>query len=79
MVFELLVNRLKFHAPHFTYAILFGLAYTVFSWVLYARIKVFYYFFLDYERKDNVIVYLSLASVVRSVTFTLTISSSLFQ
>lgn len=72
MVFELLVNRLRFHATHFTFAIIFGLLYIVFSWVLYSRIKLFYYFFLDYNRKDNIIVYTGLATVV-----SLTLSTNL--
>lgn len=68
MVFELLTNRLQFNAWHFIFAVSFGLVYVVFSWFLYSQIKVFYYFFLDYERKDCIIVYTSLASVVSSLS-----------
>jgi len=71
MVFELLVNKLQFNATHFTFAVEFGLLYTIFSWYMYSRIKLFYYFFLDYNRKDNIVVYLGLASIVSNHYYTL--------
>jgi hypothetical protein len=65
MGFEIICNRMSFSFWHFAFAILFGLAYTLFSWYWYTQVGVFYYFFLDYAREDSLIMYIGLALTVR--------------
>lgn len=64
MASEFILNQLHFSRFHFVFAILFGLSYTLFSWYYYTRIGVFYYFFLDYARKDAPYLYILVMSVV---------------
>ncbi len=45
---------------HFPFILLYGLIYAVFSWILFYYRGVFYYFFLNYERKGAVYWYLGL-------------------
>jgi hypothetical protein len=46
MVGELLVTGLPVYLSHFAFAVLLGCAYVVFAWVWYARVGMFFYFFL---------------------------------
>ena len=48
---------------HLPYAMLFGCAYAIFSWLWFRRTQVFYYFFLDY-RRSYAIFYLGLFTIL---------------
>ena len=77
---EMCLNRLHFNYYHFIFAILFGLSYTLFSWYYYTKVGVFYYFFLDYDRKDSSMMYIAVMSVV-SITilrYTMCVSVALY-
>jgi hypothetical protein len=69
MMTELLLNDIPFRFSHFPYIVFFGQAYVIFSWHVYRRIGVFYYFFLDYELKFAVIWQLGLLFVVKSLLY----------
>ena len=49
---------------HLPYALLFGCAYAIFSWLWFHRTGVFYYFFLDYRRPYAIAAYLGLLAVL---------------
>ena len=49
---------------HLPYALLFGCAYAVFSWIWFHRTGVFYYFFLDYRRPYAIGAYVGLLAVL---------------
>jgi hypothetical protein len=49
---------------HLPYAILFGCAYAIFSWLWFQRTRVFYYFFLDYRRPYAMFAYLGLFAIL---------------
>ena len=66
--FELLFNNLIFQKFHFIFGILFGIFYIIFSWLLYQKIKIFYYFFMDYQHKNN-IFYSFLLSLIVSLYY----------
>ncbi len=60
MVFEIIANRLHFVLLHFPFTLLYGMAYSLFSWYLYQHRGVFYYSFLDYGRKGALYWYIGL-------------------
>lgn len=64
MAFELCMNRIPFNFAHFPFIVLYGQLYVLFSWTLFRRIGVFYYFFLDYEAKYAVIWQLGLLAAL---------------
>lgn len=43
---ELLLTGMPVHLSHFAFAVLLGCTYVVFAWVWYARVGMFFYFFL---------------------------------
>jgi hypothetical protein len=49
---------------HLPYALLFGCAYAIFSWLWFRRTQVFYYFFLDYRRSHAIFAYLGLFTLL---------------
>ena len=49
---------------HLPYALLFGCAYAIFSWIWFRRTGVFYYFFLDYRRPYAITAYVGLLAVL---------------
>ena len=46
MVGELLLTGMPVFLGHFAFAVLLGCAYVIFAWVWYARVGMFFYFFL---------------------------------
>jgi hypothetical protein len=46
MVGELLLTGMPVYLSHFAFGVLLGCAYVVFAWVWYARVGMFFYFFL---------------------------------
>jgi hypothetical protein len=61
---ELIANKIPFNVTHFPFIVFFGQFYVVFSWELFKRIGLFYYFFLDYEGKHAVALQLGLLFAV---------------
>jgi hypothetical protein len=49
---------------HLPYAVLFGCCYAIFAWCWFWRTRVFYYFFLDYQRPYAVVAYLGLLATL---------------
>jgi len=49
---------------HLPYALLFGCCYAIFAWCWFWRTRVFYYFFLDYDRPYAVCAYLGLLTIL---------------
>jgi hypothetical protein len=70
MVYEILTNKLKFSMNHFPFVLLYGCAYSIFSWYFFHCRKVFLYFFLDYDAPYAIPAYLGLLTAV-SVFFIL--------
>lgn len=60
MSIELILNRISFVSTHFPFILLYGIVYIVFTWILYQYKGVYYYFFLDYERKGAIFWYIGL-------------------
>lgn len=55
MAFEFMSNGLPLLLWHFSFVVLLAGAYYVFSWAWYKHKKLFYYFFMDYNRPDAVL------------------------
>lgn len=70
MVWEILTNKFKFSMNHFPFVLLYGCAYSIFSWYFFYCRKVFLYFFLDYDAPYAIPAYLGLLTAV-SVFFIL--------
>jgi hypothetical protein len=51
MFVEMYMNNLPMVETHFPFVVFYGLLYVVFAWWWYDRTGVFYYFFLDYNRR----------------------------
>lgn len=49
---------------HLPYAVLFGCCYAIFAWYWFWRTRVFYYFFLDYQRPYAIFTYLGLLATL---------------
>lgn len=64
MVYEIFSNKLTFSINHFPFVLLFGCAYSAFSWWFFASRKVFLYFFLDYDEPYAIFAYLALLAAV---------------
>jgi hypothetical protein len=64
MLFEGANNRLPVLLPHIVFGVLYGILYTVFAWVWHWHKGIFYYFFLDYARKDAVLCHLALIAAL---------------
>lgn len=78
MVVEKLVNNIHIVNEDYPYILIFGLLYVIFSWYWFSVKKVFYYFFLDYDRPYSVFWYLGLLIVV-SIFFQLGVFISKLQ
>lgn len=68
MMTETLLNSLTFKFSHFPFIVLFGQIYVLYSWYLYSKLEVFYYFFLDYELEYAVFWQLGLLFAVSLFT-----------
>jgi hypothetical protein len=53
---------------HFPYAVLFGCCYAIFAWCWFWRTRVFYYFFLDYQRPYTAVAYIGLLAALALVS-----------
>jgi hypothetical protein len=53
MIFEFMVNGLPILYWHFAFIFIYACTYVVFAWIWYQYKKMFYYFFLDYNRAGS--------------------------
>lgn len=60
MSIEFMTNQLPFNFWHFPFLVFYGMIYIVFSWIWHHYRGIYYYFFLDYERKDALLWYVGL-------------------
>jgi len=58
MVTEILTNNMKFSINHFPFVLLYGCAYSMFSWWFFHSRKCFLYFFLDYDGNSYFLILL---------------------
>eukprot|EP00474_Spongospora_subterranea_P010026 CRZ10484.1 hypothetical protein [Spongospora subterranea] len=75
IVFELLVNKTVVNIAHLPFAILYGIIYVVFSWILAQKTGVFFYFFLNYNYSRPVTALLLLVGTL-SVFFAMSVGIS---
>jgi hypothetical protein len=64
MTVELVFSHVTFNFLHFPFAILYGLAYVIFSWYVAARRGYFLYWFINYNYKHVLISYSVLIAVL---------------
>ncbi|CAE7562364.1 Kif9 [Symbiodinium sp. CCMP2592] len=64
MCAELVFSRWTVNLEHCIFPVYFGLAYLYWNWWLYSKIRVWIYFFLDYDRPSSVPVCLILVSII---------------
>jgi len=64
MCAELVFSRWTVNLGHCIFPVYFGLAYLYWNWWLYSKIRVWIYFFLDYDRPSSVPVCLILVSII---------------
>jgi hypothetical protein len=57
---DMLLNKLPFNSFHFPYATLVGVLYVLFTWLHFLVRGFFYYFFVDFTRKDAVLCHAGL-------------------
>ncbi|CEO97040.1 unnamed protein product (mitochondrion) [Plasmodiophora brassicae] len=57
MVVELVLNQVEFHIEHFHFALLFGVVYILFAWVVAQRTGYFFYFFLNPNYKHALLAH----------------------
>jgi hypothetical protein len=69
MAIEFCTNQIHFSYYHFIYMLFYSIAYVVFAWIWNHHKGIFYYFFLDYQRKGAVFWYLGLLLGVTGLFF----------
>lgn len=52
---ELILSKWTINMGHSIFPVYFGMAYTFFNWWLYSKIKVWIYFFLDWDMPGNIL------------------------
>jgi len=60
MMIEFNYNSIPFNFHHFTFMLLYALAYVFFSWIWFQYKGIFYYFFLDYASPYAILWYIGL-------------------
>lgn len=60
MAAEFMINDIPLKFVHFPFILMYGVTYVIFAWIWHYYSGIFYYFFLDYDRKDAVAWYTGL-------------------